>query len=130
MASATRKRARRDAAAEVETALSRSLRSRHCRAGHELMQKLGKNHGRYHGETIEIDHVLREVDRAAVQHAWNSETFLTADSFELKAYHRNSPAAIHSLYLSGGIHGDEPAGPLALLRMLQENRWPDLNLWL
>ena len=94
------------------------------------MQKLGKNHGRYHGETIEIDQVLREVDRAAIQHGWSAETFLTADSFELKAYHRNSPAAIHNLYLSSGIHGDEPAGPLALLQMLQENRWPDLNLWL
>ena len=94
------------------------------------MQKLGKNQGRYHGETIEIDHVLREVDRAAIEHGWNSETFLTTDSFELKAYQRNSPAALHNLYLSSGIHGDEPAGPLALLQMLQDDRWPDLNLWL
>jgi murein peptide amidase A len=94
------------------------------------MQKLGKNQGRYHGETIEIDQVLREVDGAARKHGWKSETFLGADTFELKAYHRNSPAAIHNLYLSSGIHGDEPAGPLALLQMLQDDRWPDLNLWL
>lgn len=29
-----------------------------------------------------------------------------------------------SIYLSAGIHGDEPAGPLALLGLLQENRFP------
>lgn len=34
-----------------------------------------------------------------------------------------SPGA-GSIYLSAGIHGDEPAGPLALLGLLQENRFP------
>ncbi len=34
------------------------------------------------------------------------------------------------VYLSTGIHGDEPAGPLAALQLLQENRWPEhLDLW-
>ena len=28
------------------------------------------------------------------------------------------------IYISTGIHGDEPAGPLAALRLLQENHWP------
>lgn len=28
------------------------------------------------------------------------------------------------VYISTGIHGDEPAGPLAVRRLLQENRWP------
>jgi len=36
-----------------------------------------------------------------------------------------------SIYISTGIHGDEPAGPLAARRLLQENAWPaGLNLWL
>ncbi len=30
-----------------------------------------------------------------------------------------------SLFISAGIHGDEPAGPLALLRFLQEGRFPE-----
>ena len=35
------------------------------------------------------------------------------------------------VYLSAGIHGDEPAGPLAMRRLLQENRWPGgIDLWL
>ena len=29
------------------------------------------------------------------------------------------------IYISAGIHGDEPAGPLAALRLIQENRWPE-----
>jgi len=34
------------------------------------------------------------------------------------------------IYLSTGIHGDEPAGPLAALRLLQENQWPaNVELW-
>ncbi len=38
---------------------------------------------------------------------------------------------VKRVYLSTGIHGDEPAGPLAVRRLLQENRWPeDLGLWL
>jgi len=28
------------------------------------------------------------------------------------------------IYISTGIHGDEPAGPLAALKLVHENRWP------
>jgi hypothetical protein len=35
------------------------------------------------------------------------------------------------IYISTGIHGDEPAGPLAARRLLQEDRWPAYaDLWL
>ena len=35
------------------------------------------------------------------------------------------------LYLSTGIHGDEPAGPLAVRQLLQEDKWPaESDLWL
>ena len=37
---------------------------------------------------------------------------------------RNPQSAIR-IYISAGIHGDEPAGPLAALRLIQENRWPE-----
>jgi hypothetical protein len=49
----------------------------------------------------------------------------------LRAYHRRTAASRKRLYLSTGIHGDEPSGPLAVLQLLQENRWPeDVDLWL
>ena len=94
------------------------------------MERLGKNQGRYHGEPIDIDRVQRETHRLALVRGWESETFLKADDFEFRAYRRATPGAIRNLYLSTGIHGDEPAGPLALLQLLENNNWPDANLWL
>ena len=97
------------------------------------MQRLGKNHGGYRGETIDIRAVLHDIETAAQQHCWTSETFGKQGEFNLFALRRLSlPTTRPSLriYLSAGIHGDEPAGPLAALRLLQENRWPaGLELW-
>lgn len=96
------------------------------------MQRLGKNHGGYLGETIDIRAVLGEVETAAQLHGWNSEIF--HEQGELKLYAlRRTPAssskagspALRRVYISAGIHGDEPAGPLAALKLLQENCWPD-----
>ena len=93
------------------------------------MQRLGKNYNGYHGETIDIRAVLREVESAAHAHGWTSEIFHDAGGFKWFALHRkpevrnqNSGAKI---YISAGIHGDEPAAPLAALRLIQENRWPE-----
>ena len=91
------------------------------------MQRLGKNYGGYHGETIDIRAVLREVESAARQHGWASEIFHEADGFKLPALHRTASSIQHPatrIYISAGIHGDEPAGPLAALRLLQEDIWP------
>jgi hypothetical protein len=37
---------------------------------------------------------------------------------------RRNPHSALRIYISTGIHGDEPAGPLAALRLIQENHWP------
>lgn len=92
------------------------------------MQRLGKNHGGYHGETIEIRSVLHEVELAAGDRGWKTESFFAADNFNGLALRRPArlPAS-HStphIYISTGIHGDEPAGPLAALQLLRENSWP------
>lgn len=91
------------------------------------MQRLGQNHGGYHGETIEIRTVLREVEAAAQQAGWFVEVFHASEGFNWLALRRSPsrvPRPAPRLYLSTGIHGDEPAGPLAALRLLRENRWP------
>ena len=47
------------------------------------------------------------------------------------AYRRGTPSARIRVYISAGIHGDEPAGPLAALQLLQEDCWPgDAALWM
>jgi hypothetical protein len=93
------------------------------------VQKLGKNLGSYLGETIDVRAVLRDVQAAAAQHGWTSEVFHQIDDLELFALHRRPEARSQEpavrIYISAGIHGDEPAGPLAALKLLQENRWPE-----
>jgi protein MpaA len=92
--------------------------------------RFGKNLGRYHGESIPIDAVQREIHEAAVSSGWACDTFLSAENVTLRGYRRALPSAKRNLYISTGIHGDEPAGPLAVLRLLRENAWPEENLWL
>ncbi len=99
------------------------------------MERLGKNHGGYHGETIDIRAVLRDIEIAARQHGWTVESFGQQGEFNLLALHRpplssRNPQSAIRIYLGAGIHGDEPAGPLAALRLLQENHWPpNAELW-
>ncbi len=98
------------------------------------MQKLGKNQGRYLGETIEIASVLAQIAAAAQEHGWSGEMICETGGFPIMAWHRkaqNPSPENPRLYISTGIHGDEPAGPLAALRLLQENAWPqNLEVWL
>jgi hypothetical protein len=93
------------------------------------VQKSGKNHGGYHGETIDIRAVLRAVETAAHTHGWVSETFYEAGGFKFFALHRRPEGrrqkAEGRIYISTGIHGDEPAGPLAALKLIEEDRWPE-----
>jgi hypothetical protein len=90
------------------------------------LQRLGKNHGGYHGETVDIRAVLEKIESAARTHGWNVEVFHKTAGFKWFALHRTArtPQSPRRIYISTGIHGDEPAGPLAALRLLHENRWP------
>lgn len=98
-----------------------------------MTERLGKNRGGYFGETIEIQSVLNNITATAQQHGWTSEIFFETSDCQLVALHRASLTTHRAsrVYISTGIHGDEPAGPLAALQLLQENKWPDnLDLWL
>ena len=98
------------------------------------MQRLGKNHNGYHGETIDIGQVQRDLEAAARKHGWSSEIFFEAPELKLialtRAANRSTAGRVQRVYLSTGIHGDEPAGPLAAARLLQEDQWPaNVDLW-
>lgn len=91
------------------------------------MRRLLINIGGYKGEGLDIAKVLRDIDQAALATGW--KPLPITDS--LAAYERTSPSAKANVYISAGIHGDEPAGPLAVLELLKENAWPPgINLWL
>jgi predicted deacylase len=90
------------------------------------LKRLGKNHGGYHGETIDIHATLKAIESAAQSHGWHREIFHEHDGLKWSALHRPCRTASgRRIYISAGIHGDEPAAPLAALRLLQENRWPE-----
>ncbi len=105
-----------------------------CRAGIldcASMQRLGKNIGKYFGEGIDIHRVVADMEKASDAYDWRREDFLKTDSCRLLALTRKVANPARRIYISAGIHGDEPAGPLAVLQLLQENRWPaDADIWL
>ena len=79
---------------------------------------MGKNIGAYFGERIAVRGMLEEIVVLARQHGWLIEELLPARLLPLLALRRIVPGATRRIYLSSGIHGDEPAGPLAVRRLL------------
>jgi hypothetical protein len=118
------------------------------------VHRLGKNIQGYAGERIDSEAVVRDCVAAAQAHAWAIEEIHPAPKLifglsrqapltiqheppitaheSLITHHASSPTQHPPrLYISTGIHGDEPAGPLAARQLLQENAWPEaLDLWL
>ena len=95
------------------------------------MKPLGLNHGGYFGETIDIESVLSDCLTAAEAHGWTVHWLQTENGLRLLVLHRAAETANRKIYLSSGIHGDEPAAPLAMCRLITENMWPeDAELWL
>jgi murein peptide amidase A len=87
------------------------------------VQPLGKNIGGYFGEAIDIRSVLEKVSAAAAKNWKRDPAFL--------AYLRNPQSTRVRIYISTGIHGDEPAGPLAALQLIEDDAWPaDAAIWL
>ena len=54
------------------------------------MQRLGKNVGRYLGDTIDIHQTLRDIETAARDHGWASETFFESNDLKLFALTRSA----------------------------------------
>ncbi len=101
------------------------------------LRRLGKNVNGYFGETIDIASVLADCAAAARRHGWIIEEIHRAPRLILGFVRRREQHArggthhVARIYISTGIHGDEPAGPLAVRQLLQENRWPaNAELWI
>jgi len=104
--------------------------------GHTLgeLRRLGKNHNGYDGERIDIAAVLEDCMRAAKSHGWDCGLIAAEPGLMLHTYSRRaclpSGGSRQTAYVSAGIHGDEPAGPLAMRQLLAEDAWPtDIDLW-
>lgn len=58
-----------------------------------------------------------------------SEPFAEIGGVTLSAYTKRTPGVRPRIYLSSGIHGDEPAAPLALLSLLEAGFFDDRATW-
>jgi hypothetical protein len=87
--------------------------------------RLGRNVNGYFGERVDIHALLREIEGNARQRKWSIETFFQAETFKLLALRRAVGAVGKRIYISAGIHGDEPAGPLAIRQLLEDDQWPE-----
>lgn len=107
----------------------------------EQFRRLGKNINGYFGETIDLPSILRDCLDAAAHHGWKTEEIHVNEQLGLPVFTR--PGAVIApedsasgrrkprVYISTGIHGDEPAGPLAMRQLLEENTWPEgIGFWL
>jgi murein peptide amidase A len=96
-----------------------------------LMQRLGLNVDAYKGETINITQVLYDIEQLAATTGWERDPINVTEKNLLPAFRRLPANPRRQIYLSSGMHGDEPAGPLAVLELFRQNRWPDdLGLWI
>jgi len=95
------------------------------------LQRYGRNHGGYFGEGIDIETVMADQRDGAHAHGWEIESLAADNGVRLPIFRRYVARPERRLYLSTGIHGDEPAGPLAVRELLRENPWPDhTEIWM
>ena len=94
------------------------------------MLRLGKNIGSYQGEKIQVTEVLGAIEALALAQGWQQEPLALDNGLVLPGYYRTCAHPRTRAYVSSGIHGDEPAGPLAIRKLFEENLWPlDADLW-
>jgi len=79
--------------------------------------------------SVEVINYLERFACAAAQAGFEREVLAEVGEFSIPAYTK-SVESWPVIYLSSGVHGDEPAGPLALLEMLEEGFFEQPVNWL
>lgn len=80
----------------------------------------------------DVDQCLDDLKRAAVSAGFLVANYGVVDGAPLLGLTRQASkpsATSRTVYLSAGIHGDEPAGPLALLELLRGDALPRHDNW-
>lgn len=84
----------------------------------------------YTGETLDVNTTLQRLHKAATDHGFTCEPLVeqagTIIPLFSKAADRPNPPRV---YISTGMHGDEPAGPLCVLDMLEREQFSQEIDW-
>jgi protein MpaA len=76
---------------------------------------------------VNVDQLLIDLQQAATKSGFHAIEYGWIASYPLFGFTRKSPdpsPSTRRIYLSAGIHGDEPAGPFALLELLRHDALP------
>lgn len=95
------------------------------------MRRLGLNKEGYRGENLELQPFLAAMLQSAEVKGWQTEILRVNQALNLCVLHQPaSRQPAKNIYLSAGIHGDEPAGPLAIQKLIASQPWPEsINVW-
>ena len=76
----------------------------------------------YYGSAVQINvaDYLEEFSGLAAESGFSRHVLAEVDGYEIPAFVRRAVGA-PTVYVSSGMHGDEPAGPLALQELLKED---------
>lgn len=82
-----------------------------------------------HEHAIDPPAFVRRLEAAAVARGFRAEPFGEIAGTSLLALTRRTPGPRPRVYLSAGIHGDEPAPPLALLDLIERGVFDHRANW-
>jgi protein MpaA len=88
------------------------------------MESYNTNPEAFQVEPLDPAKILQEIHTVAQLNGWQREPAKNKSN-DFFAYKRTSTSAQKRVYISAGIHGNEPAGPMAILEMLKDNAWPE-----
>jgi protein MpaA len=78
--------------------------------------------------TLNVNELLNEIKKTALENEFKLDTFGTVSDFDLISLKKENGAE-KNVYISAGIHGEEPAPPVALLNMMKENGFSKQYNW-
>ncbi len=78
---------------------------------------------------LEPRELVARFARTAISHGFRQETMAEIDGCPLIALTKRTAGPRPRIYLSSGVHGDEPAAPLALLELLERGMFDSRATW-
>jgi murein peptide amidase A len=79
--------------------------------------------------TGQVAPFLNEFAAAATEHGFREEKFGDTEADSLLAFTKHTPGPRPRIYISSGIHGDEPAPPVALLSLIRGGFFDERANW-